>query len=88
MDIGAEKIKEWHTKGNGWSDIGYHWVIRRDGTLDKGRDEVVVSDCIFTGLRMEERMGTRARHVAEALRDAYGLSPKGELPQGKGEKHG
>lgn len=47
--------------------------------LDKGRGEVVVSDCIFTGLRIEERMGTRARHLAEVLRDAHGLSPKGEL---------
>jgi Fe-S oxidoreductase len=54
--------------------------------LDEGKDEVVVSDCIFTGLRMEERMGTRARHSAEVLRDSYRLSPKGELPQG--EKHG
>ena len=37
MDIGAEKIREWHTKERGWDDIGYHWVIRRDGTLDPGR---------------------------------------------------
>jgi len=39
MDIGAEKIREWHVDVNGWSDIGYHWIIRRDGTVDKGRDE-------------------------------------------------
>jgi hypothetical protein len=41
MDIGAKEIKEWHTlpppKGNGWSDIGYHFVIRRDGTEEIGR---------------------------------------------------
>jgi len=43
MDIGAKEIREWHTapppKGNGWKDIGYHWVIRRDGSLEKGRPE-------------------------------------------------
>ena len=31
MDIGVEKIKHWHTVDNGWDDIGYHYVIKRDG---------------------------------------------------------
>ena len=37
MDIGAEEIRQWH-KDRGWSDIGYHFVIRRDGTIENGRD--------------------------------------------------
>lgn len=41
MDIGVEEIKKWHTDpkpiGNGWSDIGYHDIIRRDGTAQEGR---------------------------------------------------
>jgi len=37
MDIGAKEIKKWHVKGNGWSDIGYHYIIRRDGTIEEGR---------------------------------------------------
>lgn len=37
MDIGAREIRSWHIKGNGWSDIGYHYVIRRSGALEKGR---------------------------------------------------
>ena len=37
MDICAEEIRQWH-KERGWNDIGYHDVIRRDGTLEKGRD--------------------------------------------------
>lgn len=40
-DIGATQIKKWHTdpkpQGNGWKDIGYHYVIKRDGTLEDGR---------------------------------------------------
>jgi len=36
MDIGAKEIRQWHME-KGWSDIGYHWIIRRDGTLEKGR---------------------------------------------------
>jgi N-acetylmuramoyl-L-alanine amidase len=41
MDIGAKEIRQWHTlpppAGNGWRDIGYHIVIRRDGTEEIGR---------------------------------------------------
>ena len=36
-DISAEDIRRWHVDGNGWRDIGYHYVIRLDGTLEKGR---------------------------------------------------
>ena len=36
-DIGAPEIRQWHVGGNGWSDIGYHKVIRRDGTVEDGR---------------------------------------------------
>jgi N-acetylmuramoyl-L-alanine amidase len=32
-----ETIKSWHVKGNGWSDIGYHYVIELDGTIKEGR---------------------------------------------------
>lgn len=37
MDIGAKEISEWH-KERGFNEIGYHLVIRRDGTREKGRD--------------------------------------------------
>lgn len=37
LDIGAKEIREWHID-RGWSDIGYHYVIRIDGTVEKGRD--------------------------------------------------
>lgn len=41
MDIGAEEIRRWHRQ-KGWLDIGYHFVIRRDGTVEKGREMGVV----------------------------------------------
>lgn len=46
-------VKRWHTTpvskgGRGWSDIGYHYVIHRDGTVHKGRD-VNVSGAHCTG---------------------------------------
>jgi len=36
MDIGADTIREWHLH-RGWSDIGYHYVIRLDGIIETGR---------------------------------------------------
>jgi len=37
LDIGKVEIDRWH-RAQGWLMIGYHFVIRRDGTIEKGRD--------------------------------------------------
>lgn len=37
-DIGAADIDRWH-RGQGWQCIGYHFVIRRNGTIEEGREE-------------------------------------------------
>lgn len=47
MNIGVKEIREWHTlpppKGRGWSDVGYHKIIRRlpldvtKGLIEDGR---------------------------------------------------
>lgn len=34
--IGAKQIRSWHLE-RGFRDIGYHYVIKRDGTLQLGR---------------------------------------------------
>ena len=36
-DIGVLEIRSWHINDNGWSDIGYHFVITRDGGIQEGR---------------------------------------------------
>lgn len=30
-------MRDWHVNGNGWSDVGYHYFIKKDGTLQAGR---------------------------------------------------
>lgn len=41
MDIGVDEIRPWH-KARGFSDIGYHRVVRRDGVKEDGRDLNIV----------------------------------------------
>ena len=41
MDVGATEIRKWH-KERGWKDIGYHFVIRRNGEIEKGRHHAQV----------------------------------------------
>ncbi|MFE3838592.1 N-acetylmuramoyl-L-alanine amidase [Pseudogemmobacter sonorensis] len=31
------EVRRWHVTGNGWRDIGYHYLIDRDGTVVPGR---------------------------------------------------
>lgn len=38
QDIGVSEIDRWH-RDRGWSKIGYHYVIRRDGYVERGRPE-------------------------------------------------
>lgn len=36
-DLTVSDVRRMH-KANGWSDIGYHYLIRMDGTIENGRD--------------------------------------------------
>lgn len=40
MDIGVKEIDRWHRE-RGFFQIGYHFVIRRNGVIEKGRDESI-----------------------------------------------
>ena len=40
-DDNVNDIRRWH-KARGWNDVGYHYVIRLDGTIEKGREDSVV----------------------------------------------
>ena len=41
----AEKVAEirrWHVEQRGWRDIGYHWIVDRDGAVAPGRAETEI----------------------------------------------
>ena len=36
QDVSVETIRSWHL-ARGWADIGYHFVVERDGSVKAGR---------------------------------------------------
>lgn len=38
MDVTAKFVDTWH-RARGWSGIGYHYLVRLDGTVEEGRPE-------------------------------------------------
>ena len=69
MDIGVKEIDRWH-KQKGWAGCGYHFVIRRDGTIEKGRAVNV------PGAHAE---GYNTRSLGICL--VGGLAPDGKEPE-------
>ena len=84
----AQQIHSWHL-ANGWVGIGYHFFVRKDGSVYRGRPETVVGahagnnnyDSIgvcFEGNFMTETMGDTQRkagqELVQYLKDKYGIS--------------
>lgn len=84
----AQDIHRWH-KERGWAGMGYHFLVRKDGTIERGRPENTVgahasghnSDSIgicFEGAFMTERMGqtqiNAGRELISYLKNKYGIS--------------
>lgn len=87
-ECSATDIHRWH-KEQGWAGIGYHFLVRKDGTIERGRPENTVgahasgnnSDSIgicFEGAFMKERMGqtqiNAGRELISYLKSKYGIS--------------
>ena len=36
------ELRRWHMQDRGWNDIGYHWVVDRDGEILPGRPETTI----------------------------------------------
>lgn len=40
QDTTIKDLHKWHVKDNGWSDIGYHFYIKFDGSVHECRDVI------------------------------------------------
>lgn len=74
IDASAPQIDRWH-KNNGWAGIGYHYVIRKDGTVEKvaltGR--LVLMPMVRTGILLVFTLVVTS--VLQSLR-RHRLSPR------------
>ena len=73
-DIGVNELKEKFIE-DGWSDIGYHYVIRRNGSVEEGRcvdsvgghlfgwDSVCLGICLIGGIEVNADNGEAANYT-------------------------
>lgn len=65
IDASAKEIHGWHLN-NGWAGIGYHFVIRKDGTIERGRPAWAVGAHAY-----EENSHTIGIHLSGDFDSAY-----------------
>lgn len=82
QDVGAAEIRRVHVEENGWKDIGYHYIIRRNGVIETGRpiDEIGAHTknhnatscgiCLAGGLAREGRRVVSTANFTVAQYDA------------------
>ena len=76
----TESIHKWHKEGNGWSGIGYHYVIERDGSIHEGRpinsigahvlgnNHNTLGICICGDLEKHPMINTQEKSLKELLK--------------------
>lgn len=86
MDIGVKEIREWHlARKPPFRDIGYHFVIRRNGVLEKGRplnqmgahvgghNTGNIGICMVGGVRESDRKTPEDNFTPEQYQTLYEL---------------
>ena len=75
----VEQIHNFHINNNGWAGIGYHFYIRKDGTIYRGRDEkyagahcenynsVSLGICLEGNFEIEQPTDSQLKSLSELL---------------------
>ena len=75
----VEQIHNFHINNNGWAGIGYHFYIRKDGTVYKGRDEkyagahcvdynsISLGICLEDNFEIEKPTDSQLKSLSELL---------------------
>ena len=100
-DFSIDQIRQWH-KNRGFEDIGYHYVVYRDGSVHAGRPEntvgahcvghnsISVGVCYIGGVDVDGNTPKDTRTAAQktALRNLLiSLSKKYHLKKGSIHRH-
>ena len=88
-NVNSATIHRWHI-GNGWAGIGYHYIIRKDGTIERGRplhavgahcynqNEHTVGICVVGNFELERPTNEQfraAESLVSAVCNVYNLHP-------------
>ena len=88
-DIDTQTIHRWHI-ANGWAGCGYHYVVRKDGTIERGRpfemvgahcyhnNAYTVGICVVGNFEIAEPTYAQYRSTEQlisAISKMYGFSP-------------
>lgn len=98
--VGAEhdfdQVKDYHVRVRGWSDIGYHYFIERDGTVKEGRPlsrrgaHSIEANGFAIGICLSgdftKRQPTKAQYEA-AAKIGYELMQRFNIPVGNLKTH-
>jgi N-acetylmuramoyl-L-alanine amidase len=83
----VETIRNWHVFDRGFSDIGYHYIITKNGQVNAGRDIHVqgahckgqnsksIGICLTGEKYFSEQQFSSLRIVIRELLDEFGLDP-------------
>ena len=89
-DVAAETVHEWHLN-QGWAGIGYHFLIRKDGTIEEGRPLGTIGAHVYgennhtVGINLAgnfeigtptEAQKSSAAHLIASLCTIYQLDPR------------
>ena len=95
-DVSAATVHQWHL-ANGWAGIGYHYLIRKDGTIERGRPRDTVGAHCYgenwhsVGVNIVGNFETNeptaaqieaAERLVAVLCRLYGLRPSGATIKG------
>ena len=88
-NINSQTIHRWHLH-NGWNGIGYHYIIRKDGSIERGRplnaigahcykqNEHTVGICVVGNFELEKPTQAQFRSAEKlvgAVCGIYGIIP-------------
>ena len=94
-DVSANVIDDWH-KERGWKEIGYHFVIREDGSLEPARSfedagaHALGRNSTHLGVCLTGHLGEHPPTVSQRatlLSLVKGLMSRYDIPWDKVERH-
>lgn len=80
-----ETIRKWHVEENGWDDVGYHFIITKDGKIHwcrpmvevgahcKGHNLTSIGICLTGEYKFSREQKDSLKILTENLKDLFNL---------------